>query len=269
LSVSPLTDLPRVLAPIVQATLAQLASDRAAVPLAELEQHIAQAQPVRSLAQALALPGLQLIAEFKPRSPSKGWLRRDAQPADFVAAYRPAAALSVLCDRDHFGGGVHLLQAFRPLTDQPLLAKGFFVDDYQLAQVRAAGADAALLIARLLPGPHLAAMLEFCQQRGLEALVEVHNRAELARAQAVGARIIGVNARDLDTLQIDLAACRELLAAVAPGHLRVAESGVEHPDEVAVLRALAAKDGVDAVLIGSAFMGAADPAAAVAALGFR
>jgi indole-3-glycerol phosphate synthase len=258
-----------VLAPIVESTLAHLALDRAAVPLAALEHHIAGAQPVRSLAAALARPGLQLIAEFKPRSPSKGWLRRDAQPADFVDAYRPAAALSVLCDRDHFGGGVHLLQAFRPLTDQPLLAKGFFVEDYQLAQVRAAGADAALLIARLLPGPLLSAMLDGCRRRGLEALVEVHNPGELDRAVAAGARIIGVNARDLDTLEIDLVACRDLVASVPPGHLRVAESGVEHPDEVALLRALAAKDGVDAVLIGSAFMGAVDPAAAVAALGFR
>jgi indole-3-glycerol phosphate synthase len=209
-----------------------------------------------------------LIAEFKPRSPSRGWLRPEADPGEFAKAYRPAAALSVLCDRAFFGGGPELLRAFRPLVEQPLLAKGFFVAPYQLAQARAAGADAALLIARLLPGAQLEQLLGVCRQLGLEALVEVHNRGELQLALQAGAAIVGVNARDLDTLHIDLAACRRLLAEIPADRVRVAESGLEQRSEIDHLRQMAALGQIDAVLIGTALMTAADPAAAVAALGF-
>lgn len=260
--------LPRVLAPIVAATLEQLRRDRAATSLAELERQIRALPAAPSLQEALHRPGLQLIAEFKPRSPSRGVLRVAPEPAQFAQAYRPAAALSILCDREHFGGGPHLLREFADLTSQPLLAKGFFVAPYQLAQVRAHGAAAALLIARLLPGEKLAEMLQACGEVGLEALVEVHNLAEAEQALAAGATVVGVNARDLDTLHIDLEACRNLLAQLPASTCKVAESGVEQPSEVAVLRAMAAQGQVDAVLIGTAFMTAADPAAAVAALGF-
>ncbi|MBI5610489.1 MAG: indole-3-glycerol-phosphate synthase [Deltaproteobacteria bacterium] len=260
--------LPRVLAPIVAATLEQLRRDRDAVSLTDLQRQIRTMPAVPSLQEALRRPGLQLIAEFKPRSPSRGVLRQGAEPSQFAKAYRPAAALSVLCDREHFGGGPHLLREFAGLTPQPLLAKGFFVDPYQLAQVRAHGAAAALLIARLLPGAQLAEMLQACGELGLEALVEVHNHAEAELALAAGAEVVGVNARDLDTLHIDLAACRALLAQLPASTCKVAESGVEQPSEVTVLRAMAAQGQVDAVLIGTAFMTAADPAAAVAGLGF-
>lgn len=264
------TDLPQVLAPIMQATLQQLAVDKADLPIEALLERVASAAPVRSLREALTSPGpkLKLIAEFKPRSPSRGWLRRGADPAEFAKAYRHAAAISVLCDRDHFGGGPELLQVFRPLAPQPLLAKGFFVDRYQLAQVRALGADAALLIARLLPGPALAQMLSICAEMGLEALVEVHTLAELELAVQADAAIIGVNARDLDTLTIDLQGCRRLLAQVPVGRLRVAESGLETRQELDDLRAFAELGHANAVLIGTALMTAADPAAAVAELGF-
>ncbi len=260
--------MPRVLAPIVAATLAQLQRDRAATSLDQLHGQIARLPPSPSLQEALRRPGLQLIAEFKPRSPSRGVLRADPQPHLFAQAYRPAAALSILCDRAHFGGGPHLLAEFAALTTQPLLAKGFFVEPYQLAQVRAHGAAAALLIARLLPGAKLGQLLRTCRDLGLEALVEVHNLAEAEQALAAGATLVGVNARDLDTLHIDLAACRALLAQLPQDIVKVAESGVEQPSEVAQLRAMAAQGQVDAVLIGTAFMTANDPAAAVAGLGF-
>lgn len=263
-------DLPQVLGPIMRGTLQQLAVDQANLPIEALLERVALASPVRSLREALTSPGprLKLIAEFKPRSPSRGWLRQGADPVEFAKAYRSAAAISVLCDREHFGGGPELLEVFRPLATQPLLAKGFFVDPYQLAQVRALGADAALLIARLLPGPRLAAMLSSCAAVGLEALVEVHTQQELDQAVGADAAIIGVNARDLDTLTIDLLGCRRLLAQVPAGRLQVAESGLETRQELDDLRAFAELGHVNAVLIGTALMTAADPEAAVAELGF-
>lgn len=263
-------ELPKVLGPILQATLQQLNTDQRALPAAALMRQVARAPAVRSLGQALtaAGPRLKLIAEFKPRSPSRGWLRQGANPVEFAQAYHRAAAISVLCDRDHFGGGLALLQAFRPLAAQPLLAKGFFVDPYQLAQVRALGADAALLIARLLPGPQLAQMLRQSHELGLETLVEVHTLRELEQAVAAGAPILGVNARDLDTLTIDLVGCRELLRQAPADRVRVAESGLETREGVDDLREFAAAGHVNAVLIGTALMTAADPEAAVTALGF-
>ncbi len=270
-SPSPLSPpLPAVLAPIMRVTLQQLADDQRDMPVDVLNCRVAAAPPVRSLRQALTSPGprLKLIAEFKPRSPSRGWLRQDADPKAFAVAYQRAAAVSVLCDRVHFGGGPELLQVFRSLAAQPLLAKGFFVDPYQLAQVRALGADAALLIARLLPGPRLAQMLGHCRDLGLEALVEVHNQPELEQAVLADAAVIGVNARDLDTLAIDLQGCRQLLAQVPAGRVAVAESGLETRQEVDRLRDWASAGHVNAVLIGTALMTAADPQAAVAELGF-
>lgn len=263
-------DVPAVLGPILDATLRQLRLDQADAPSAQLVQQVADAPAVRSLRHALtaAGPRLKLIAEFKPKSPSRGWLRQGADPRAFASAYQHAAAISVLCDREHFGGGPQLLPLFRALAKQPLLAKGFFVDPYQLAQVRALGADAALLIARLLPGPALAVMLNHCTALGLEALVEVHTAQELEQAAAADAQIIGVNARDLDTLAIDLEGCRRLLAMVPSGRVRVAESGLETRSEVDKLRQFADAGHVNAVLIGTALMTAADPAAAVTELGF-
>ena len=260
--------IPRVLEPIVAETLAQLDRDRSQQSHAELLHRCAALAPTRSLAAALQQKTLALIAEFKPRSPSRGLLRADADPRVFALAYRPAAAISVLCDRVFFGGGPELLQSFRALTDQPLLAKGFFVDPYQLAQVRALGADAALLIARLLPGPQLPAMIDEARRLGLEVLVETHSEAEIADALACGAAIIGVNARDLDTLAIDLPRSRELLALLPADRIGVAESGIEVLGELDQLRQMHGRAQVDAVLIGTAFMTAADPQKAVAALGF-
>lgn len=260
--------IPRVLEPIVAETLAQLDRDRSQVSHGDLLKTCAALAPTRSLEAALQQKTLALIAEFKPRSPSRGLLRADADPQVFAKAYRPAAAISVLCDRVYFGGGPELLPIFRPLTDQPLLAKGFFVDPYQLAQVRALGADAALLIARLLPGPRLPAMIDEARRLGLEVLVETHTEGEIADALACGAPIIGVNARDLDTLRIDLARARELLARLPTGRIGVAESGIEDLGELEHLRQMHGRGQVDAVLIGTAFMTAADPQKAVAALGF-
>lgn len=221
-------------------------------------------RPRGSLAAALSTPGLSLIAEVKPKSPSKGHLRRLDELEPVITAYRArASAVSVLVDRPFFGGGPDLLARVRESLPQPILAKGFMLDPHQLAEARAWGASAALLIVRLLEGSALAEMLAAARSLELETLVEVHTDAELDRALEVGAQIIGVNARDLDSLDMDLAAARARLDRIPKGVLRVAESGLESREDVD-----AARPHAEGVLIGHAFMQAEDPAAAMVALGW-
>lgn len=253
----PLRHPPGVLGDIVARTVRDLDPAPPASPRA----HSAP----RSLVEALALPGLRLIAEVKPRSPSEGPLR-DLSGAGLdrlLAAYRPAAAaISVLIDGPSFGGSLDLLGRVRDRVDQPVLAKGFFVHPAQLAQAHAAGADAALLMASVLPPASLRAMLEVARRLGLDCLVEAHDDAELDEVLASGAPIVGVNSRDLASLRIDLAACRARLGRVPADRVRVAESGLHTAEDLDAVRPVA-----DAVLIGTALVKADDPAAALRALG--
>ncbi len=221
--------------------------------------------PPRDLAAVLrCAPDLALIAEFKPRSPSKGAIRPDASPEEVAALYgRHAHAMSVLCDAPFFGGSYATLARVRAVSDLPLLAKDFVVDAYQLHEARAHGADAVLLMASVLPAAALTTLLATTRALGMEALVEVHDAAELGVALDVGARIVGVNSRDLKTMRIDLAGAARLLARVPADRLRVAESGLTDAAAVAWVRPVA-----DACLVGSAIMGAADPAAMMEALGW-
>ncbi len=217
-----------------------------------------------SFSSALARPGLSLIAELKPRSPSRGKLLGPGRLEPVLEAYRRRAhAVSVLVDEAFFGGGLDLLERVRAELDLPLLAKGFLLERRQLEEVHARGADAVLLIARLLDDRALPAMLEVAHALRLDALVEVHGDDELERALGAGARIVGINARDLDTLAIDLSAARALLAKVPQGILRVAESGLETRGDVRLTEGLA-----DACLIGTAFLAADDPEAAIEELGW-
>lgn len=208
-------------------------------------------------------PGL--IAEVKPRSPSKGHLRAREALAPVIEAYRRRAhAVSVLVDAPFFGGGLELLSEVRAaLPSTPLLAKGFMVDPLQLKEVRAHGADAVLLIARILDDAALGGMLGAARELRLDPLVEVHDELDLERALAAGAGIVGVNARDLDTLDIDLERGRRLLAQLPPSVLRIAESGIEARSHVEALVGLA-----DAALVGTAPMQAPSPDAALEALGW-
>ena len=214
-------------------------------------------------ASSLARDGLSGIAEIKRRSPSMGDLRPDADPARLAAGYERAgaAAVSVLVD-ERFGGSWDDLRAARAASDVPLLAKGFFSTEQHLRTACEGGADAALLILRDLDDATAAALLTGAAALGLETLVEAHNGAELERAVALGAPVIGINARDLASFEIDRRAQLELVARTPRDRIVVAESGVWSRAQGAA----AELAGADAILVGSALMRAPDPAAKLAEL---
>jgi indole-3-glycerol phosphate synthase len=215
-------------------------------------------------ARSRGAPGLGLIAELKPRSPSHGPLRQAGHIDGVLEVYaRRADAVSVLVDAAFFGGGLDLLARARARLDAPLLAKGFVLEPRQIDEAHAFGADAVLLIARLLEDGALAALRAHAERLGLATLVEVHTDRELERALQAGADVVGVNARDLDTLAIDLDAARARLDRVPPGVLRVAESGLRDRADVERVRGLA-----HACLVGAAFMAAEDVEAEMEALGW-
>jgi indole-3-glycerol phosphate synthase/phosphoribosylanthranilate isomerase len=214
-------------------------------------------------ADALAAPGLRAIAEIKRRSPSAGDLRPDADPAAIAPAYARAgaAAISVLVD-ERFGGTWDDLRAARAACDAPLLAKGFFSTEDDLRTAREAGADAALLLLRDLDDAEASRLQAAAFRLGLDTLVEAHDAAELDRAVALGAPVIGINARDLSTFAIDREAQLALVDRAPRDRIVVAESGI-HSRAQAAAAELA---GADAILVGSALMRAADPAARLADL---
>ena len=212
---------------------------------------------------ALARPGLATIAEVKRRSPSAGDLHPDADPARLAAAFAGAGAagISVLVD-EAFGGTLDDLRAARAATDAPLLAKGFFRELPQLKKLRAAGADCVLLILRDLDDGRAAQLMTYARALGLDTLVEAHDGEELALAVALGADPIGINARDLSTLDVDRGVFARLAPRIPPGIIKIAESGVRGPHDL--LQYAAA--GADAVLVGESLVTDKDPRAAVADL---
>lgn len=215
------------------------------------------------LEAALHAPGLAGIGEVKRRSPSAGDLRPSADPAALAAAYERAgaAAASILVD-ERFAGSWADLRAARRTTSLPLLAKGFFSTEADLRTAREAGADAVLLLLRDLDDPSARRLLAFADALGLEALVEAHDAEELERAVGLDARVIGINARDLSTFEVDRAAQLELVAKAPRDRVIVAESGIETRAH-GIAAELA---GADAVLVGSALMRAPDPAQKLADL---
>jgi indole-3-glycerol phosphate synthase/phosphoribosylanthranilate isomerase len=213
---------------------------------------------------ALAAPGLGAVAEIKRRSPSAGDLRPSADPARLAAGFAGAgaAAISVLVD-ERFGGSIADLRAARAATTAPLLAKGFFAEEPQLAELAEAGADAALLLLRDVDDARAASLLAFASEVGLELLVEAHDADELERAVRLQAKVIGINARDLGTFEIDRGEQLRLVASLADHDaVVVAESGVHSRAQGAA----AELAGADAILVGSALMQADDPAAKLAEL---
>jgi indole-3-glycerol phosphate synthase / phosphoribosylanthranilate isomerase len=207
---------------------------------------------------ALAAPGLGAIAEVKRRSPSAGDLRPDAEPAPLAQSFEQAgaAAVSILVD-GRFAGSWEDLRAARAATALPLLAKGFFSTPEHLAEARSNGADAALLLLRDLDDLETAKLMAAAGELGLDVLVEAHDDVELGRAEALGADVIGINARDLSTFDIDRKTQLELVARAPQDRLIIAESGVHHRAQAAA----AELAGADAILVGSALMRAPDPAA--------
>jgi indole-3-glycerol phosphate synthase len=217
------------------------------------------APPPRDFAAALAEPGLSLIAEMKPRSPSKGALTGDYRPAERARSYQGAHAISVLTHEDGFGGVPEHLGIARAEVEIPLLRKDFIVDEYQVREARAFGADAVLLIVAALPPEWLAHLIAYTRTLGMAALVEVHDAAEVDVALGAGAEIIGVNHRDLKDFRIDRSLSARLRGRIGGGRLMVAESGVRDARDARELR----EAGADAILVGELLMRAGDPAAVI------
>jgi indole-3-glycerol phosphate synthase len=231
---------------------------------ADLARRAAAVAAPPAFGQALRGSAVCVIAEVKRRSPSKGLINGAlSAPAQAVAYERGgAAAISVLTEPAHFGGSNDDLAAVRGAVRLPVLKKDFHIDPVQLVEARAIGASAALLIARALEPALLVEMVARGQALGLELLVEVRDERELDRALEAGARIIGINNRNLETLEIDPATAERLLGRVPASIVAIAESGVTGRDDVTRVAAA----GADAVLVGSSVSGANDPSAAVRAL---
>lgn len=218
---------------------------------------VARAARVRDFAAAFRGPGLHVIAELKKASPSKGLIRADFRPADLARELTDAgaAALSVLAEPHRFLGGEENVRIARANSDLPILFKDFVSTEYQILRARACGADAVLLIAASLDDARLAALLACARGFGMEALVETHTREEIARAAAAGAKVIGVNCRDLRTFSTDPSITAALVREIPAGTVRIAESGLRTAEDLRLLRAA----GADGFLIGETLMRAARP----------
>ena len=253
-----------VLEAIVAATRRIVAVRRKREPDADLEARASQRQPQTGrFREALSVPNrVNIIAECKRRSPSRGILRADYAPAAIAADYERAgaAALSILTEPTFFDGSLEHLTAVRDAVRLPLLRKDFIVDSYQLLEARASGADAVLLIVAALGEPELRVLLSAARAFGLAALVEVHDEAEADRAMDAGAEIIGVNNRNLRTLEVAVEVSERAAARIPPSVVAVSESGIKTPHDVARLQAL----GYRAFLVGERFMTAPQPGAALA-----
>ena len=249
-----------VLDRIVEDTRDEVGRRRERVPLQRLERLLEQRPECRPFEEALTSPGISLIAEHKRRSPTAGVIREDASLAEIVQAYERggAAALSVLTEPFHFGGGLDDLAAARAATSLPVLRKDFIVDPYQLYEAAAAGADAILLIVAALEPADLDELLREARALDLDALVEVHDERELEVALEVEADVLGLNNRDLSDFSVDIERTYELLSDVPAGKTVVSESGFSTRDELDELDRV----GVDAVLIGETLMRADDVEAA-------
>lgn len=242
----------------------RLAAAESARPIAELDAAIGDLPPARSLEAALRQPGqVNIIAEMKKASPTAGLLAENFVPRVIAGTYAEggASAISVLTEPRKFKGHLDHLRQARG-AGVPVLRKDFIVSSYQVAESRAAGADAVLLIVAVLGEVGLRQLLQACDRYGLSALVEIHDEADLETARRCRARIIGVNARNLRTLKVDPEWCHRLAPLLPRDVIRVAESGVSSPAQMVLLR----QSGYDAALIGEALMRAGEPAALLAEL---
>jgi indole-3-glycerol phosphate synthase len=253
-----------VLDRIVSATREEVQRRRESVPLARLEAALAERPEARPFQEALARPGISVIAEHKRRSPSAGVLRDGASVIEIVQAYERggAAALSILTERSHFGGSLEDLREAREATELPVLRKDFIVDPYQLYESAAIGADAILLIVAVLDLDDLYELHREARGLDLDVVVEVHDEQELERALEVDADVLGLNNRDLADFSVDIERTYELLSDVPAGKTVVSESGFSSRDQLDELDRI----GVDAVLVGETLMRAGDVEAACRAL---
>jgi indole-3-glycerol phosphate synthase len=259
---SPLESSMSVLDEIVAGVRLDLAERESRTSAADLRAALADVDPPRDPMPHLRAPGSSVIAEVKRRSPSKGDLADIPDPAVLARAYAAggAAAISVLTEQRRFGGSLADLRAVRAAVDVPILRKDFIVTTYQLLEARAAGADLVLLIVAALPDDDLRRLHDEARGLGLTVLVEVHDVAETERAVDLGAELVGVNARDLKTLEIHDDAFGRLAPLVPDDRVKVAESGIFGPQDVKRFVA----EGARAVLVGEALVRDGDPQRAVA-----
>ncbi|CAL9394045.1 indole-3-glycerol phosphate synthase TrpC [Streptomyces atacamensis] len=253
-----------VLDEIIDGVRADLAERQARVGLDELKERAARAPRPRDGVAALKGESVKVICEVKRSSPSKGALAAIADPAGLAADYEAggAAVISVLTEQRRFGGSLADLEAVRGRVDIPVLRKDFIVTSYQLWEARAHGADLALLIVAALDQDALVSLVERAESIGLTPLVEVHDEEEVERAVDAGAKVIGVNARNLKTLEVDRGTFARVAPEIPEGVVRIAESGVRGPHDLIAY----ANEGADAVLVGESLVTGKDPRAAVADL---
>src|SRR5918998_568681 len=253
-----------VLDSIIEGVRADVAAREAVIPMAEIKEKAKNAAPPRDVMAAFREPGIGVIAEVKRASPSRGELASIADPAKLARAYEDGGArvISVLTEQRRFNGSLDDLDAVRAAVSIPVLRKDFIVGPYQIHEARAHGADMLLLIVAALAQQALESMLDRTESLGMTALVEVHTEEEADRALEAGAKVIGVNARDLKTLNVD----RDCFARIAPGLpnevIKIAESGVRGPLDL--IRYASA--GADAVLVGEGLVTQKSPRDAVAEL---
>jgi indole-3-glycerol phosphate synthase len=255
-----------VLAEIVAGVRTDLAERQARVSLDDLKRRAQRMPPALDALPLLRSPGVGVIAEVKRASPSQGALAPIDDPAALARAYASggAVAVSVLTESRRFGGSLDDLAAVRSAVDVPVLRKDFVVSSYQLWEARAVGADLVLLMASVLEQDALICLVERAESIGLTPLVEAHTALEVERALLAGARVVGINNRDLRTLRVDLSTFVDLAPLIPDGVVRIAESGIRSPHDVFEM----AQAGADAVLVGTSLVSGsargADPASAVA-----
>jgi len=261
---------PTVLQGILDSTRAEVERRKREVPPRVLEEQSARAPLAAggsregSFRVALERPGIGVIAEFKRRSPSAGRLREGAEVADTVRAYERggAVAVSVLTEGPNFDGSLEDLRVAQQACELPILRKDFIVDPYQLHEARSAGAAAVLLIVAALAPGELAGLYDRARALGLDVLIEVHDRSELACALELGAELVGINNRDLRDFSVDLSRTSQLMSEIPPGVIVVSESGIAGPQQLSGLEL----QGVHAVLVGELLMRSTDPEGALRAL---
>ena len=258
---------PDILAQVTEAVLARLSRDPALPRLEARAREAAGArrrEGRRSLAGSLAAPGVRVIAECKRRSPSKGWLRQPFDAVELARAYQAggAAAISIVTEPEFFAGQSGWVPAVRRAVSLPVLQKDFLLAPRQLFEAAVLGADAVLLIARVLPGALLGEMLAVSEELGLEALVEAYDVRDLDRVVALPVRLVGINSRDLGSFRVDFEAAAKLAERVPRDRIVVMESGISGPGDVRDVGRL----GLRHFLVGELLLRSADPSASLAEL---